>query len=358
MHKKNEIQQIMEKNQLDAVLLYSDQNRYWYSNFRSSLGFLVITKSKSYLLLDGRYITAARESKNLTNIDELLTFQGNLWKMLEDILDKENVKKIGFEADWVIYNFAQGLQKNLPNQEWVGVDTSKVRMIKDADELASLQKACDITNEVFEAVLKETKPGMTEKELAIFVNNKFLEFGAEKLSFDTIVASGVNGSKPHAVPTDKKMVAGELVTLDMGCYYNGYASDQTRTFQLGTEIDPKMQDIYQTVYDAQSLGISLVRPGVKGKDIHDAVLNYINDHGYKGYFTHGLGHGYGIEIHEEPYVSPGGDEVLRPGMTITIEPGIYIPDLGGVRIEDDLVVTENGYELLTSSIRELQIIPN
>jgi Xaa-Pro aminopeptidase/Xaa-Pro dipeptidase len=229
-------------------------------------------------------------------------------------------------------------------------------MIKDQDELANLQKACDITNQVFEAVLEYAKPGISEKDLAIFVNKKFLDFGADKLSFDTIVASGVNGSKPHAVPTDKKLVAGELVTLDMGCFYNGYASDQTRTFQLGQELNPQLTKIYQTVYDAQSLGISMVKPGIEAKKIHQAVAKYIAEQGFEGYFNHGLGHGYGLEIHEEPYVSVAGNEILKPGMTITIEPGIYIPQLGGVRIEDDLVVTENGYQILTSSIRELQKI--
>jgi len=356
MHQVNEIKKIMKEHHLDAMLLHSEQNRRWYTNFPSSLGYLFILKDKTYLFLDGRYITAARESDSLVNVDEILPFGKNLWITLNGLLKSNNIKRVGFEADWILYQEYETFKKVMPNQEWIGVDTSYVRMMKDLEEIANLQKACDIANQVYEAVLKEVKPGWTEKEVAIFVNKKFLDFGADKLSFDTIVASGVNGSKPHAVPTDKKIVPGELVTLDMGCYYHGYASDQTRTFQVGNQISKELLKIFQTVYDAQALGMNLVKPGVKAGDIHRAVADYIADHDFEGYFTHGLGHGYGLEIHEQPYVSQNGEVILTPGMTITIEPGIYIPGVGGVRIEDDLLVTEDGAKVLTSAIRELQKI--
>ncbi|WP_237243880.1 M24 family metallopeptidase [Spiroplasma clarkii] len=197
---------------------------------------------------------------------------------------------------------------------------------------------------------------MTEVELARFVSDAFLKHGAEKLSFDTIVASGENGSKPHAVPTSRQMQIGDFVTLDMGCYFNGYASDQTRTFAIKNNDNQKLQEIYQIVYDAQQLGIAAIKPGVTGQTIHKICFDHIAAQGYGEYFTHGTGHGLGIEIHEEPYNSNAGTKPLVPGMCVTVEPGIYIPGVGGVRIEDDILVTETGYEYLTTPLRELQIV--
>lgn len=351
MTKKEIIYKLMEENQLDAMLLYSPQNRYWFSRFPSSLGYLLVTKKKTYLFLDGRYITAANESEELVNIDLLGTF-GDLWTKLNEALKEAEVKNLGFESDWTNYNeyelFSKKIISNLKP-----VNTENIRMIKDEWEVQKIQKACDITNVVFEEVLKFAKPGMTEIEIARFVSDSFLKNGADKLSFDTIVASGKNGSKPHAVPTEKELELGDFVTLDMGCYYKGYCSDQTRTFVMGEPKDEKLKEIYNIVLQAQQRGIEAIKPGVLSKEIHDICMDYIAEKGYREFFTHGTGHGLGVEIHEQPYQAPSGDKVLEPGMTITVEPGIYIPGIGGVRIEDDILVTEDGYKFLTSSKREL-----
>ncbi|PPE06280.1 M24 family metallopeptidase [Mesoplasma corruscae] len=352
MSKQKIIKNLLEKNNADAILLYSPQNRYWFSRFHSSLGYLIVTKENSYLFLDGRYITAALNNKNIPSDIKISGFNKGLWDSIKDVLKNENIKTLAFESDWVHYSEYEQYKTIFKELTLKPVDTSSIRIIKDEWEIKQIQKACDITNEVFESVLKFVKPGMTEKELQRFVDNEFLVLGADKISFDTIVASGINGAMPHAVPSDKKIQLGELVTLDMGCYYNGYCSDQTRTFAMG-EIDKKLEDIYNTVFEAQSLGISLVKAGEDAGEIHKAVAKYIDERGYAGYFTHGLGHGYGVEIHEEPYTSPTGNRTLEPNMTITIEPGIYIPEIGGVRIEDDLLVTNKGYKLLTSARREL-----
>ncbi|ATZ17173.1 Xaa-Pro dipeptidase [Williamsoniiplasma luminosum] len=354
MNKKAIINQCMKENNLDAFLIYSPENRYWFSRFHSSMGYLLVTKNKTYLFLDSRYITMAREKTDLQNIDVLEGFGPNIWNRISDILKAEKISKIGFEADWLKYQEVLNFKKQLKIDDLTPVDTSKWRMVKDEWEIKQIQKACEITNQVYEDVLGWIKPGITEKALARFVSDAFLKHDADKLSFDTIVASGVNGSKPHAVPTDKKIVEGELVTLDMGCFYNGYASDQTRTFLMGNEFNnPQLATIYNIVYEAQSLGISMVKAGQNAGDIHRAVWKYIDEQGYGQYFDHGLGHGLGIEIHEEPYESSLSQTILQPGMTITVEPGIYIPGIGGVRIEDDLIVTENGYEMLTTSPRKL-----
>ncbi|AUF83493.1 aminopeptidase P family protein [Mesoplasma syrphidae] len=356
MTKYEKIIKLLDSKQTDAVILYAPENRYWYSRFHSSMGYLIVTRKGSYLFLDGRYITAAKNKKDLQNVDHIIHFGKNVWAEMLKILEQDQVSTLGFESDWVMYKQYLGFKNNFANQTLVPIDCSSLRMEKELWEITQIKTACDITNTVFQEVLQFVKPGMTELELARFVSDRFFANGADKLSFDTIVASGVNGSMPHAVPTDKKLAIGELVTLDMGCFYNGYCSDQTRTFGIGEITDPKLLDIYKTVYEAQSLGISLVKAKQNAGDIHREVANFIAQAGYEGYFDHGLGHGIGVEIHEEPYENGVSQTILEANMTITVEPGIYIPGVGGVRIEDDLLVTSDGYEMLTTSPRELIIV--
>ncbi|QEH62068.1 Xaa-Pro aminopeptidase [Spiroplasma chinense] len=352
--KKDLLNKILAETGADAILLYSPQNRYWFSRFHSSLGYVLYTKNKSYLFVDGRYLTAAKESKMLTNIDEIIGF-GPVFSLINEKIKENNVQKVLFESDWVFVKEAKTFEDKLETKvEAYNFDS--IRMIKDNWEVEQIKKACDITHQVFLEVLEFVKPGMSELELARFVSDNFLKNGAEKLSFDTIVASGPNGSKPHAVPTDRIMQKGDFVTLDMGCYYNGYCSDQTRTFVLDNDNNEKMKEIYETVYQAQQRGIDAIKPGITGKEIHQICFDYIESKGYGQYFTHGTGHGLGIEIHEEPYNSVAGDKTLVEGMCVTVEPGIYIPSIGGVRIEDDILVTKEGFEYLTTPFRELQIV--
>ncbi|WP_422398159.1 aminopeptidase P family protein [Spiroplasma endosymbiont of Diplazon laetatorius] len=354
MMKKELLNKILEETKADAILLHSPQNRYWFSRFHSSLGYILYTNKKSYLFVDGRYITAARNSKLLTNIDEIVEF-GKLYELINNEIANNNIKKVVFESDWVFVKDSQIFEKNL-NAEIIAYNFDSIRMVKDQWEVEQIRKACDITHKVFLEVLDFVKPGMSEKELARFVSDSFLKNGAEKLSFDTIVASGENGSMPHAVPTDKKIETGDFVTLDMGCYYNGYCSDQTRTFAVGNDDNQKLKEIYEVVYQSQQLGIESVKPGIKGNEVHKICFDYIESKGYGKYFTHGTGHGLGIEIHEEPYNSAAGNKTLEEGMCVTVEPGIYIPGVGGVRIEDDILVTKTGYDYLTTPLRELQIV--
>ncbi|WP_338969353.1 Xaa-Pro peptidase family protein [Spiroplasma endosymbiont of Labia minor] len=358
MSRKEQMQEILSNNNIDAMLLYSTENRYWYSRFPSSLGYLLITKEKTYLFLDGRYITAARTLVDLQNVDELIEFGSgdkSLWKQFNEKLQKHNVKSLGYESDWLVVNHVEQLKKQIM-ANLIAINLETIRMIKDDWEIANIKKACDITNEVFKEVLLWIKPGIDEKELARFVSDSFLKHGAQKLSFDTIVASGENGAKPHAVPTDKKIVAGELITLDMGCFYKGYASDQTRTFAILNVNNQKLLEIYDIVYQAQQKGIDAIKPGIAGKEIHQICVDYIAKQGYGEYFTHGTGHGLGLQIHEEPYNNSVDTKLLQTGMVVTVEPGIYIPGIGGVRIEDDILVTKTGHEFLTTAIRTLQIV--
>lgn len=359
MENKDKVLKLIEENNVDAILLYSHDNRYWYSRFPSSLGYIIVTKNSSKLYLDGRYITAARtkfKNGQLQNIEEPIEFKQWFLSTINDELVASGIKKLGFESDWVNYNEYENFKKAFSGLEMIPVNTDKLREVKDDWEVAQIKKACDITAEVFEDVLKNVKVGMTELELARFVSDSFLGHGADKLSFDTIVASGENGSMPHAVPSKKVINEGELVTLDMGCYFNGYCSDQTRTFAMGSVEKPELEKIYNIVLEAQQRGIDAVKPGVVSGDIHKICYDYIAEQGYGEFFTHGTGHGIGTQIHEEPYNASGHKTVLEAGMCVTVEPGIYVPGLGGVRIEDDILVTKNGHEFLTSAPRDLKII--
>ncbi|WP_338984004.1 aminopeptidase P family protein [Spiroplasma endosymbiont of Othius punctulatus] len=350
--KKDILNKLIKENKADAILLHSPQNRLWLTRFNSSLGYVLFFNNKTYLLVDGRYHTMAVESKEITNVDEIINMS-NATKQINDLIKQLGIKKLIIESDWIFLNQFDSWTKSF-NATLIKVDTSKIRMIKDEWEVQQIKKACDITNKVFESVLKFVKPGMTELDLSRFVSNEFLLFGAEKLSFETIVASGeINGSMPHAKPSDRKLKIGDFVTLDMGCTVKGYCSDQTRTFALGAQIDPKLLEIYKIVFDAQQQGVNALKDGISVGDIHKTCFDYISEKGYGQYFTHGTGHGLGLEIHEEPYNAKNQTEILRAGMVVTVEPGIYIPGVGGVRIEDDLLITKDGCEFLTSSKREL-----
>lgn len=350
--KKDILNKLLKENNADAILLFSPQNRLWFTRFASTLGYVLFCNNKTYLLIDGRYHTMALESKDLINVDEIINMT-NASKQINELIDTLKIKKMIIESDWIFLNQFDTWSKAFKTK-LIKADTSKARMVKDEWEVQQIRKACDITNLVFESVLKFVKVGMTELEVSRFVSNEFLMLGADKLSFDTIVASGeINGSMPHANPSNRVLKLGDFVTLDMGCYVNGYCSDQTRTFALGEQIDDKLVKIYEIVLEAQQRGINALKEGISAGEIHKICFDYISSKGYGEYFTHGTGHGIGIEIHEEPYNAKNQSEILKAGMTVTVEPGIYIPGIGGVRIEDDLLITKDGFDFLTTSTRKL-----
>ncbi|MDQ7982709.1 MAG: Xaa-Pro peptidase family protein [Spiroplasma sp.] len=351
MDKINKIKEILEKNKLDAILLYSFENRFWYSDFISTLGFLVITKNYAKLFVDGRYITEAKsDAKNV--IVENFT---NIYQSLNNLFQDTKIKQVGFEADYITVGQLQEWQQQLPKTNFLPLNLKELRMIKDHDEVNRIKKACMIGDLAYQDVLKNVKPGMKEKDLEAIILDSFNRNGATKQSFDTIVASGIRGSMPHGKASDKVINNNELITCDFGCVYQGFCSDMTRTFALG-QVDKKLIEIHQIVKDAQMSGIKAVKPGINISIIDKICRDYITKKGYGDYFTHNTGHGLGIEIHEAPWVTKNQPTILQPGMVITVEPGIYLPGLGGVRIEDDILVTENGYEILTKSPREINLL--
>lgn len=342
---------IMKENKVDGILLTSRVNIRYVTGFKGSEGFAYInTKGDKYLFVDSRYIEVA--SKECTDSNVMLIERDVFYVKLNEVLKETGAKVIGFEADQLVVAKYEVYKANI-DAELKGLSLEKARMIKTTDEVNLMKKAAEITDKAYSYVLSVAKAGMSEKELELKILNFVLEQGADGFSFDPIIASGTRSSMPHGVPTDKKFENGDLVTLDFGVFYKGYASDMTRTFLIGDNLDPKLDEIYHIVKGAQEAAVAAIKPGMKAIEVDKVARDYITDKGYGEYFTHGTGHSLGLEIHEFPYVNTKDNTVLEPGMIITVEPGIYLPDFGGVRIEDDVLVTKDGHEVITHSDKNL-----
>lgn len=231
----------------------------------------------------------------------------------------------------------------------------EIRQIKTPEEIAIIQESCDLADDAFAYILTYIKAGMTEIQVANELERYLKSKGASAMSFDTIVASGVRSAMPHGVATDKVIEDGDLITLDFGCYYKGYSSDMTRTFAIGS-VDPKLEEIYHIVLEAHEFVNQQAKPGMTGKEVDAIARDYIKQKGYGDYFGHGLGHGLGLNVHELPGVNGRNEQPLQENMVITNEPGIYIEGLGGVRIEDDLLVTATGVKSFNRSPKNLIIL--
>lgn len=230
-----------------------------------------------------------------------------------------------------------------------------LRNIKDEKEIKNIKKACDIASKAYKHILDFVKPGMREVEVSNEIESFMKSLGASKVSFDTIVASGIRGSMPHGTASNKIINEGDFVTIDYGCIYGGYCSDITRSFLVG-DSNKKLEKVYRIVKEAQEAAIKMVKAGIRASEVDKAARNYIESKGYGKYFTHSTGHGVGIVVHDPISVSSKSDMILQENMVITIEPGIYIPNVGGIRIEDDVLVTKDGCKVLTSACKRLRKI--
>jgi len=261
--------------------------------------------------------------------------------------------RIGVEAFTMRVVEMRLLEQSAPGCQLVPADgvVSALRMRKDAGELDRMRRAADLAQKAITATLKQFRPGMTERKLESILKIAMLELGAQNASFDPIVSGGPNSANPHATPTDRPVQPGEFLLFDWGVYVDGYASDITRTFPVG-QMEPEMRRIYELVQEANAAGRAAVRPGVTCSEVDAAARRVIQAGGYGDYFIHRTGHGLGLQVHEPPFIVAGNERELEPGMTFTIEPGIYLPGRGGVRIEDDIIVTEDGSESLTTLDRD------
>ena len=342
----------MQEKELDGIIINNLKNVYYLTGFWGSNGTVFISRDRQVLVTDARYIIAAKQEVTGFEIfaerDELATIA----KIAKDM----GLSRIGFEDKISVsyYHRMQGAFEGLeliPQTQFV----EALRMIKDETEIETIRKACSISDQAFHDALEFIKPGKTEIEIANFLDFRMRELGAAGLSFDTILASGINSSKPHAHPMHKPVELGEAITMDFGCLYEHYVSDMTRTIYLG-HVSDEQAEIYNTVLKANQALIDQARDGLGFRDFDKIPRDIIVEAGYGEYFTHGIGHGIGLDIHEEPYFSQTSTEVIKSGMVLTDEPGIYIEGKYGVRIEDDILITETGCELLTLAPKELIVI--
>jgi Xaa-Pro aminopeptidase len=349
------VRHLLEECGLDAFVFFEPTNLRFLCGFTGTDGALVAGGEEAFFLTDSRYTTQAREQ---VVADRIVEYRVKLDGVVSCLREK-GYRKIGFEAETLPFATVRKLQEKVPEGvEWIPVtrEVQSFRGIKDTTETVALQEACRLNGEAFEEVLPLIRPGAVEKEIALALEFALKRRGGEEKAFDFIVASGARGALPHGVASDKKIVAGELVTLDFGVRYQGYHSDETVTVAVGP-VSARMREIFDVVLSAHDQAMSEVRPGRALKDIDEVARRYIADAGYGEYFGHGLGHGVGLEVHEFPTVSPRSEETAREGMVFTIEPGIYIPDLGGVRIEDMVEVTAEGCRPLTTIPKAFRTLP-
>ncbi|SMQ82806.1 Xaa-Pro aminopeptidase [Bacillus sp. OV166] len=338
---------------IDGILITSPYNRRYISNFTGSAGVVLISAEKTLFLTDFRYIEQA--TKQCQGF-EIIKITGTIPEEVAQQVKNLGIQKLGFEEDFLTYSSFK-LYDNEVDAELVPLSgvIEKLRLIKTDAEIKILKVAADIADAAFKHILDFIGPGKTELEVSNELEFFMRRAGATSSSFDTIVASGHRSALPHGVASDKVIEAGDIVTMDYGCYYNGYVSDITRTIAIG-EPDAKLKEIYEVVLEAQLLGMAGFKPGLTGKQADAITRDYITEKGYGEYFGHSTGHGIGLEIHEGPGLSMKSDVILEPGMVVTCEPGIYIPGLGGVRIEDDTLITKDHNEALTHSTKELIIL--
>jgi Xaa-Pro aminopeptidase len=352
MNRLKNLRQKMQKEVIDAYFSVVPENRRYLSGFTGSAGFLLILPEQAFLLTDFRYIEqATQETTGFT----VIKTANNMFAALAEL--SSGAKRLGFEGDYLNFMDYCRLQEALPQTELVSMPNlvNDLRSVKDPTEISLIRTAVEIADIAWATLLNQLEIGQTEEEIALDLEFVMRRAGASGASFDFIVASGRRSALPHGRASIKKTQKGEFLTVDFGAVYQGYCSDITRTVILG-EPDERQKEIYELVLAANYAGIKAVKPGLKGKEVDTVARNIIKKAGYGEFFGHGLGHAIGLSVHEGPNLNMREEKTLEPGMILTIEPGIYIPDWGGVRIEDMVLVTEQGCEVLTRSPKGLTVI--
>ncbi len=346
------VQEILQKQSIGAAIISNGDNMRYVSGFAGATGYLYISQKRHAVVTDFRYtIQAEQEAEGY----EIVTIgNGGYEVALNELLEADGISQLGFEAEDMLYGTYNKLKEKLKVEELVplGSEITAMRRIKTPKELEMIKRAEGIGDEVFTEILDFIKPGMTELEIAARIEYLLKVKGAQGISFNAIVASGVNSSMPHAVPTVKKIEKGDFLTMDFGCIYEGYCSDMTRTIVIG-KASEKQKEVYNTVLKSQLAALDFIHAGVQGKEVDKVARDIIYSAGYEGCFGHGLGHSVGLHIHENPRFSMLEEDIIEAGMAITVEPGIYIKGFGGVRIEDLVAVTKDGHENFTFSEKKL-----
>ncbi len=336
-------------------MLHNPSSMFYVSGYTGE-GMVFVSGAQCAVITDFRY---TEQAENQTDGFSIEMIQGG--KSHEDVVNAlckaHQMNTVYYEHDYLTVKGFDACQKKVEDVAWKPVygALEDLREIKDDAEIALMAQACKITSEAFERVIPTIKEGMTEKDIALALEFDMFAHGAQSTSFSTIVAAGANGSLPHAVPSNYQIKRGDMITMDFGARYGQYCADMTRTIAFGTPSD-EMKKVYQTVRTAQKMAQDAVMAGKRCCDIDAIARDYIDNQGYKGRFGHGLGHSVGIDIHENPRLSTACDKVLKVGHVVTVEPGIYLPGVGGVRIENSVVVTQTGCAALTTPTCDLIVL--
>lgn len=353
----NHLKQIAAKlpeYHIDAMLVSSEPGEFYAVGLHGE-GYAIVTPKAARYITDSRYIEVAGETVKDAEV-VMVDSQRNYAALLNEFIDAQGIQTLGIEDGYMSLGQFNSLSKEL-HAQLVNANSlvTGLRASKDEEEFARMVKAQEITDKAFAEILKFIQPGMTEAEIAAKLVYDMMRFGAQRTSFDPIVASGPNGSKPHAIPGLRQVQKGEFITMDFGCVFEGYCSDMTRTVALG-QIDEEKKRVYETVLAAQKAGIAVSRAGVPGVEIHRAAAKVIEEAGYGPYFGHGYGHSVGIEIHESPNANTRDTTPMPVGAMVSAEPGIYLPGKFGVRIEDVVRMEATGCTDITHSPKELIIL--
>jgi Xaa-Pro aminopeptidase len=343
----------LQRFDIDSILFTDLRDVRYLSGFTGSEGALLLGKSGVFLFTDSRYTTQAETEAGECTVIEVRDKSTAIASQVREI----GAGSIGFQAEHVSVSSYNDLLHSLQGVHLVALksEIAALRSIKDANELKILKKTAAIASEAFDDIIPLIRPGISEKELALQLELALRTKGADDKSFDFIVASGVRGALPHGRASAKVLKSGELVTVDFGAMLDGYASDETVTVAVG-RVDARQREVYQIVRDAHDMAIDAVRPGVSLKHLDSVARNHIAGKGYGDFFRHGLGHGVGLDVHENPVVSFRSEGEVQEGMVFTIEPGIYLPGWGGVRIEDTVCVAADGCLLLTKISKDLLVL--
>jgi Xaa-Pro aminopeptidase len=348
----NRIKRVLREDHLDGILITSLENVHYLSGFTGSDAALVMTETKGYFLADSRYTTQAKEE---VSGFELIEYKKKV-EGLSDLMNGLELRGIGFESQNVTYGAHKELAEELSGGELIPLNerVKNVRAVKDDEEIDRIKKPIDIASRSLRENIWRIKPGTRESEIALELEFSMRRNGADAISFDTIVASGDRSALPHGKSSAKRINEGDFVIIDFGVRYRGYYSDETCTFFCGKP-NRRQKEVYQIVKDAHDRTIASVRPGRKAMELDAIARGWIEGAGYGSYFGHMTGHGVGLAVHENPIIGPESKDVIEEGMIFTIEPGIYIPGWGGVRIEDMVLVTKDGCEILTNVSKEMEI---
>lgn len=340
----------------DAVLIKSKTMKRYLRTLTGSGCKVLVTRERAYMILDGRYTTEAHEREHTLELVEHAQGESYL-PHVKRLLEAEGARVLGVEADQMLVDEYRRVEALGFEVVLLGDEIPMMRMAKDADEIAALQRAVDLTDEIYEAVVAELHVGMTEYEVSALLHYHSYLRGAEAMSFDTIVGTGPRSALPHGRPTARRIEPHDAVLMDFGIQYGGFQSDMTRVVFVG-EPEPEMRRIYDVVLEAHLAGIDAMRAGAVAEDVDRAARNVIERAGYGENFSHGLGHGVGIGNDTEfPLIRPGSKTVLADGMIMSCEPGVYVAGLGGVRIEDDIVIENGVGRPMNHAPKQLRVIP-